>query len=324
MKALILAAGLGTRLRPLTTTKAKPSLPVLGIPTLWFPTWNLKQTLGIQNIAINVGHAAESIKGAIEIPEIKNAIKAKFYLSDESHKILGSSGALWKLKDWIGNSRLLVCNGDSICFPSWAKMIEFHEKSKSQMTLHLRPFQEVSHTYSHIELSKKGKVKAIQGHLNQGLMFSGCYILEPSLLYRLPSGKSDLKQTLLEPLIQEERLYGYTETIPWFDTGTLESYFHTQFELLRAVPTVRKLVELTMYELSPEVWVPKAWAAETKGKSLGLQLKSPCVFTGRLEDWKNQSDQYGPRFLGIEPPSTKNKIKTKNSLILSDYSHEFS
>lgn len=316
MKALVLAAGLGTRLRPLTLFRAKPSLPVVGVPTLWYGAWHLKEALGIKDFAINLGHAAESLRQAGDDSLLQKKTGISFYYSDESAQILGSSGVLAKLAGWIAKGTLAVCNGDSICFPSWKKMLEFHSSKKSKLTLHIRKFSNNSESYTNIETDSDGRVLALKARTVSGVMFSGSYLIEPSLLPRLPSsGPSELGPILLEPLIRERELFAFREDIEWFDTGTIAAFAEVQFALARQIPYARKLIELKMCEVEKECWIPREWAKKGGIKS----LKGPVVLTGEQEKWAKLSQSFGPRFVGIEPPDQGLKIPNSNALVFSEH-----
>ncbi len=243
MKAFILAAGLGTRLYPLTKNQAKPSLPVCGIPMLWFNAWHLKKTLNISKFAINVGHAPLSLKEAATDKDLVKLTGIHFYFSDESKKILGSSGALWKLKKWIGDNLLAVCNGDCISFPSWNTMLSLHKQKKSLLTLHVRQFKGIA-PYTNIKMDSTGLVLSIGKNQKSGLMFSGCYFIEPEILSRIPPGKTNLRETLLDPLIKEKKLYAYHENTPWLDLGALDAYSRAQRELPIKFPQTKHLLSL--------------------------------------------------------------------------------
>lgn len=312
MKALVLAAGLGTRLRPLTEVRAKPALPVVGIPTFWYSVWHLNRELRINAFAMNVCHAPDSIKATAEDLDLRRFTGVHFTYSDETKQILGSSGALWRLKDWIGSEMLAVCNGDTICFPAWTRMAQFHRENGALLTLHVRGFDGGAEPYTNIEVANDGRVTALGAKSMTGVMFSGAYLLEPELLARLPNGVSELRPTLLEPLIKEGKLYAFREDIPWLDTGNVASYAQAQFDLLEVLPQARTLVEVKMREENVGCWVPRSWK---KGGSLPI-LKGPTVITGNQEEWAASNKFYGPRFVGIEPPPAGMPIPFEKSVVL--------
>lgn len=316
MKGLILAAGLGTRLRPLTFLRAKPALPVLGVPALWFGAWHMKRELGVSEIAVNLSHLPETVRDAGEDQDLRAATGISFHYSDESSQILGSSGALWKLKNWIGKHEVLaVSNGDSISLPSWKKMVEFHRKSNALMTIHVRNHHQSLEAYTNVELDSGGQVKALSEKSFSGVMFSGSYLLDASLIAELPQGPSELRPSLMEPLIAKGKLFAFQEDIEWFDTGTISSYAHTQFELIRALPEVRELVEVKMREESAGVWVPRTWPHGSNRPA----FDSPVVVTGEQSGWAAHSIVLGPRFLGIEPPPPEvSKYPFRDALVFSD------
>lgn len=315
MRALILAAGKGTRLKPLTDERAKPSLPLLGVPLLWFPAWHINKELQLSAFAINSGHAPESIRQACTDEHMHWFTNIIFHISDESKQILGSSGALWKLKHWVGNDLLAVMNGDTVCFPNWKEMLNFHLAKSASVTLHVRSFQNFQNTnegYTDLQLDSSGKVLALNSKASSGTMFTGSYFIEPSVVQGLPDGVSELRPTVLEPLIQKGMVYAYKEEIDFLDLGTLHGYTHAQFDLLRRFPQTRELVELKLREVQQGVWIPQSW----RNRNLPA-LISPTILMGELEQWEKVSSVFGPRFLGLEPPAPGMKIPFSNALVLS-------
>ncbi|MBI3557584.1 MAG: hypothetical protein HY074_15090 [Deltaproteobacteria bacterium] len=313
MKALVLAAGLGTRLRPLTLNRAKPSLPVVGIPAFWYGAWHLKSELRIQSYMLNVSHAPDTMRAAAEDAELKRFSGIPFKYSDESAQVLGSSGALAKLSDWIGSDLLAVCNGDCICFPAWTRMAEFHRASKALITLHVRSFANSAEPYTNIQVAADGRVTALGEKSDRGIMFTGGYLFEPELLARLPQGVSELRPSLLEPLVKEGRLFAFHEDLEWFDTGSVATYAAAQFELVHKLPRARELIEVKMREDAVGCWVPRSWSRNA-GKP---GLSHPVVMTGVQSEWAAHGAVFGPRFIGIEPPPPGMKIPTRNALVLS-------
>lgn len=312
MKALVLGAGLGTRLRPLTLERAKPALPVLGVPCLWYGAWHLKRAMGIEAFAVNAGHAAESLRTAVAHPVLSAHTGIHFHVSDESDGILGSSGALWKLRPWIGRDSLAVVNGDTIVFPDWKRMRGFHAASEALMTIHVRGFSKSHEKYAGIRVGGDGRVLAIGEHSDNGVMFSGSYLVEYEAVARLPDGASELRPALFEPLIAEGRLYAFREDVPWAETGNAHDYAEAQFGLIQRMPQARELAESAMREISPHVWIPKEWGRPA------IAFQPPVVMTGRATDWENCSRAYGPRFIGIEAPAPGLPVPVKNAIVLSN------
>lgn len=315
MKAFILTAGLGTRLRPLTNECAKPALPVIGIPTFWYSAWHLNEILGIKEIALNLSHKPESIKAAALDPRLCKMTNIKFHFSDETNEILGSSGALKKLgSQWIGGDSLAVCNGDSICFPNWTKMIEAHKKTRAAITLHVRRFKDSMEPYTSISVANDGRITAFHPKATSGMMFSGSYLFEPYLLERLPPGISELRPSLLEPLLNEGKLYAYVEDTAWFDTGSVATYVQAQFELIKKLPQTRKLIEMKMKELAPECWVPREWDADH-----APGLVAPAIICGEQKEWVSISKKFGPRFIGLKASNKPEQCPTTDALVFGSH-----
>jgi NDP-sugar pyrophosphorylase family protein len=322
MRALIVAAGLGTRLRPLTESRAKPSLPVLGVPAFFFAAWHLAKRLGVKEIALNKSHAAESLVQAAGDAQLLRACGLKgFHFSDETAQVLGSSGALWNLKSWIGSSVLAVCHGDAICLPPWERLARLHREKGAAVTMHLRSFNGATEEkYTDVRMAEDGRVTEFGPKSSSGLMFSGAYLIEPSLLSRLPAGASELRPSLLEPLAKEGRLFALREDGPWLDIGSPRLYAEAQFALLRELPAARELVELKMREQGTNCWVPKTWS-KPRAAGEGLDLRGPVVLMGGEDRWAEISREYGPRFAGIEPPTkgAKDSLGKRDSMVFGDF-----
>ena len=307
MKGFILAAGLGTRLRPLTERVAKPALPVLGVPTFWFGAWHMARELGLTEIAINFSHAPDTLRAAALDPDLIAASGVKFHFSDESSELLGSSGALWKIRDWVGASSLAVLNGDCICLPTWKRLQKQHQKAKGLMTIHLRHHQGSAESYTVVQCDAHGRVTDFLPKAQSGVMFTGASLIEGLALRRLPTGKSELMATLLKPLSEERQLFATVEDVPWLDTGSPATYAEAHFSLLAVLPALRPLVELKMRETAPGVWVPRGWPA---GRWRAT-VQGPACLYGEYDEWRpfldDPSSSIGPRVVALVAPPRGSK-----------------
>ena len=128
-KGVVLAAGLGTRLSPLTRTWAKPLIPFLGTTPLELALYRLKRA-GIHEVAINSHHLHDQITEAAE----KNPFGQSLYVSQEP-TLLGTGGVFGPLKNWRNDSGLVILNGDVVSDIDINKLIAKHVVSKSIATM---------------------------------------------------------------------------------------------------------------------------------------------------------------------------------------------
>ncbi|MEI6638381.1 MAG: sugar phosphate nucleotidyltransferase, partial [Chlorobium sp.] len=132
MKAFILAAGLGSRLRPLTSFMPKPLIPVLNVPSLFYTISLLKQA-GISEIICNIHHHAEQIRGVIE----KSHLPGVHITFSEEPTILGTGGGLKKCEKLIGDEEFILVNSDIITDIDFRELLRRHAASKRPGTLTL-------------------------------------------------------------------------------------------------------------------------------------------------------------------------------------------
>ncbi|HRS53968.1 MAG TPA: nucleotidyltransferase family protein, partial [Bacteroidales bacterium] len=132
MKALILAAGKGTRLKPLTDNIPKALVPVAGIPMIDYVIKNLINA-GINNIAVNLHHLGNYIKNYLP----QKYPKVNFYFSDENDKLLDTGGAIKKLSAFLRNDNkpFIVHNVDILTNLNLTDLINFHIKSNNTVTI---------------------------------------------------------------------------------------------------------------------------------------------------------------------------------------------
>lgn len=230
MKAVILAAGLGTRMRPLTDKTAKPALPVLNEPLIVRTLRELKRA-GVGEVMINLHHRPETIRAAI--PEGDLGMKIKY---SREAAILGTGGALRKIRAWVGRLPLFVVNGDVIFDFDLKALAVCHRKTAAVATLALKPNPAPSR-YKPVVTDKTGRILSIRGlpAARKGTisLFASVHIIEPAILDRLPSGPSDTVGDLYIPLLREgAHLQGVRQAGVWHDLGLPRGYLKAQMRLL--------------------------------------------------------------------------------------------
>lgn len=225
MKAMILAAGLGTRLRPLTNTIPKPLLPVGGTPLI---VWNLLllKRHGFHDVVINLHHLAPLIEQAL-------GNGSKFGLRIiYSHEpmILGTGGGIKQAEPYFSGEPVLVMNGDTLFELDLSALCAFHRERKAAATLVLREDPEAAR-WGLVEVSEGHRIMRITG---RGLadsaptiprMFAGVHILNPRLLREVKKG---VESSIIDPYVSAiqrgELVLGYDLTGYWSDVGTAERY----------------------------------------------------------------------------------------------------
>ncbi len=245
MKAMILAAGLGTRLRPLTETMPKPLLPVGGTPLI---VWNLSllRKNGIQDVVINLHYLGSMIEDALGHGSRWNMRIRYSY----EPTLLGTGGGLKAVEDFFEGEPFLVLNGDTLIDLDLAVFRDFHFSKKGVATLVLREDPQAVQ-WGAVESDAQERILRINGHGNDQIhvsmvahtrMFAGVHILHPSLLADASSGISfSIIDTYTRALADGFRLFGYVHAGFWSDIGTRERYAQAQADVSAGVISLPSL-----------------------------------------------------------------------------------
>ena len=232
LRALVLAAGFGTRLRPLTDELPKPLLPVLGRPLL-LRTLDALAGAGCEATAINLHHLAEAIPAAVG-----DEHRGMRIVYSREEPILGTGGAFVPLREFFaGCPTALLVNGDSLCAWPLAELLARHRRRRAQATLLLAGRPDPRPFGGGIGVDRHGRVRAIRleprfGPVVRRHVYAGAYAIETELLARLPEGFSDSMRQLFEPLLAEGgRIDALVTWKPWHDLGTPRRYLDAMLEL---------------------------------------------------------------------------------------------
>ena len=224
MKAMILAAGLGTRLRPLTDVCPKPLVPVANRPVLAGTIAYLRRH-GIRSIVVNTHHHARRMS---EFLRQGQGFGVPVELRHEP-SILGTGGGLRNVADFWGRDTLLAINGDILTDIDLGEALAFHRSSGAPATLVLHrcpPFDQ-------IVLDDAGRVREIGSRARPGrVAFTGIHFLEPAVRDWIPrEGFSDIVSCYRRMIASGEPIAGYLADRPyWRDIGTRESYLQANRE----------------------------------------------------------------------------------------------
>ena len=232
MKAMVLAAGLGLRMRPLTLLRAKPALPVLDRPLLEFTLERLAKA-GVRDVVVNLHHLPESVVEAIG-PGRRHGLRIRYARERE---ILGTGGGPRAVREFFGREPFLLVNGDVFFDFDLRALVARHRASGALATLALRPLPD-PRAYSPVVTDRRGRILSIAGrpHRARGTisMFASVHVLDPRLLERLPTGPSDSVRDLYMPLLAEgAHLAGVRCAGAWYDFGRPSLYRDAQLRMLR-------------------------------------------------------------------------------------------
>lgn len=228
MKAMVLAAGLGLRLRPLTVYWAKPALPVMGRPIIDY-SMDLLKKADIRDVVVNLHHRPQTITKLLEGGAARGL---RVHFSEEA-EILGTAGGLKNVEHILGEETFVLINGDTLVDVDLADLLRFHHKRGGEATMLLRPKPTGSH-YTALGLDQKSRIASIGEELSRPLMFSGVWVLEPSVFKRIPAGLiSGLEVELVPSLMKDKALYGYVKDVAWFDIGTPRRYLNACMTIAR-------------------------------------------------------------------------------------------
>ena len=235
MKAMIFAAGLGTRLKPFTDTMPKALAPVNGTPMLEHVITRLIKQ-GFDDVVVNVYHFGEKI---IEFLETKNNFGANIHISDERDCLLDTGGGILKARQWLdGNEPIIIHNADILTDFDLHKMAKQHVDNKADATLLVADRKTTRYFYINKSNQLKGWTNISTGEVKPSgyiaeesdklLAFGGVHIVSPSIFDVLDKYSSEPKFSITPFYIDkcnELKIMGYTpaEKYQWHDIGKIDS-----------------------------------------------------------------------------------------------------
>ena len=229
---MVLSAGYGTRLWPLTEDRTKPAIPILGKPLVGYVAEYLAQ-FGCKDIVVNLHHRPESVRTALGDG---SQFGVHLEYVDEP-EILGTSGALDNARDLLGNETFVVVNGKIITDIDLTSAFVTHRERKALATLVLLPNRKrerfsVVHTANGL-ISGFGGMPSPDG-ADTPLMFTGIQILEPEIFDYIPRGVFSHSTTDVYPrAITEGRgIAAHVAEGKWFELSTIKRYLEISLSML--------------------------------------------------------------------------------------------
>ena len=233
MRAIILSAGYGTRLWPLTEDRTKPAIPILGKPLVGYVAEYIA-SYGFNDIVVNLHHRPESVRAALGDGS-KFGVRLHYV---EEPVILGTSGALDNTREYFEHETFLAINGKIITDIDLNAALETHRKTNALATLVLlrNPKRE---RFSVVNV-EEGRVTGFGGmpEANSGaqqpLMFTGIQLLEPRIFDYIPRGVFSHSTTEVYPqaIANGETIAAHVAHGMWRELSTLKRYLDISVEML--------------------------------------------------------------------------------------------
>jgi len=290
MKAVVMAGGSGSRLRPLTVGRPKPMVPLINQPVMAHIRDLLKRH-GITEMVCTVQYMADIIRGYFG--EGQDSGMKIVYSEEESP--LGTAGSV-KLAEQYLDDTFLVISGDAVTDFDLTAIVDFHKRVGAIATLTLyrvpNPLE-----YGVIIIDDEGRIQEFQEKPSWGEVISdtvntGIYVLEPEVLNHIPSGESfDFSKDLFPILLRRgDPMYGYVASGYWCDVGNISEYIRATSDVLHAKANVEEL-----------------------GKSIG-----GGITTGQDVDIAPDAQLYGPVFLG-QGVQIKGGVIVRGPTVIRDF-----
>jgi len=280
MKAMILAAGKGTRVRPLTYDLPKPMIPLLGRPVMAYLVDHLRKN-GISEIMVNVSWLHEKIEeyfGEGEQFGVQIGYSFEGYTKDDGEVVpmpIGSAGGMKKIQEFGGffdDTTVVLCGDALIDLDLKAALME-HRRKGAMATVITKevPWDKVS-SYGVVVTDEEGRIQEFQekpaeADAKSNFISTGIYIFEPEVIDLIPSGVSFDIGSDLFPLLAERGLPFYAQGRPfnWLDIGTMSDYW----EVLQTVLTGEvNHMHVPGIQIKPGVWVGLNTSIDWEGTTI--------------------------------------------------------
>ncbi len=233
MKAVIMAGGQGTRLRPLTSNQPKPMIPIVNTPCMEHIARLLKDH-GFTEIVVTLQFMPEEIQDYFGDGS-DWGVSIGYSIEDAP---AGTAGSVKLAEEHLEGERVLVISGDALTDCDLTRVLEFHENNGAEATMVLKSVENPL-DFGIVITEEDGRISRFLEKPAWGQVFSdtvntGIYVLEPTALAEIPSeGEYDFSKELFPKLLEAGRpLYGYVTEDYWEDIGNLEQYMRAQRDVL--------------------------------------------------------------------------------------------
>lgn len=241
MKAIVLAAGKGTRLLPLTEEVPKPMAPVVGEPIIQH-IFELLAGAGTGEVHVNVHHLSDAVLGYYGEETRVNGMPICFSREDE---LMGTAGGVKRLADRFDDGAFVVIMGDALTDVDLREVVAFHREQEALATLALMPVADTTE-YGVVGLDPGNNIVSFQEKPDprwavSNLANTGIYVLEPRVLEYVPEDRFfDFSGDVFPKLLEAgEKFVGYKGRFYWSDIGNLEAYRAAQRDVLSGRVGVR-------------------------------------------------------------------------------------
>ena len=304
MKAMILAAGKGTRVRPITYTIPKPMIPILQKPVMEFLLELLKQH-GFNQVVANVSHLANEIEGYFRDGqrfgvELAYSFEGRITNGELVGDALGSAGGMRKIQDFspFFDDTFVVLCGDALIDLDLTEAVRRHKEKGSIATIVMKsvPIKQVP-SYGVVVTDDTGKIKSFQEKpkVEEALstdINTGIYIFEPEIFNYIPSGQEfDIGGDLFPRLVEaNEAFYGIRMDFEWVDIGKVPDYWQAIQDVLTGQV---KGVGIPGQEVKPGVFT----GLNVKANWDKINIEGP-VYIGGMAEIEDGATIVGPSMIG--------------------------
>ncbi|NLZ38106.1 MAG: NDP-sugar synthase [Firmicutes bacterium] len=288
MKAMILAAGLGTRLRPLTNVVSKPMVQMAGRPCMEYAV-RLLARYGIKDIIVNLHYMPELIQQHFG-DGADFGVNITYSYEEE---LLGTAGGFKRVQDFFGAEQALIISGDALTDINLEAFLNFHNKNSGIATLALKRVADP--TQYGVVLLEENRIIRFQEKPKReeavsNLANTGIYLFNPEIFDHIPADTFyDFgKQVFPELLAKKEALYGYVMRDYWCDVGSLNVYKEAHYDMLTGVVQV----DLPGKRFEGNIWLGQRCSISPKTKIVGP------VLIGNNTTIEDGACIYGPAIIG--------------------------
>jgi len=232
MKAVVMAGGEGTRLRPLTSNQPKPMVPIVGKPCMEHIVELLKKH-GFENVIVTLAFLPQAIRSYFGTGE-SLGVEIEYSVEETP---LGTAGSVGLAADKLDDT-FLVISGDALCDIDLSALVDFHREKGAAVTIGLKSVENPLE-FGIVVTDDEGRVERFLEKPSWGQVFSdtintGIYVLEPEVLRHIPpDGPYDFSKELFPLLLEMGRpIYGYVCEGYWQDIGNIDQYRQANFDAL--------------------------------------------------------------------------------------------